>query len=77
MFLSINYLFGGCILQIVVLMVNTIWTKENGLSYLMRFWLVMKPSSLYFKVVISISYLKMLLVCSIILLAIFYINLFG
>ena len=48
----------------VVLMVNTIWTKENGLSYLMRFWLVMKPSSLYFKVVIVVSYLKMLLVCS-------------
>ena len=77
MFLSINYLFGGRILQIVVLIVNTIWTKENGLSYLMRFWLVMKPSSLYFKVVIVVSYLKMLLVCSIILLAIFYINLFG
>ena len=76
MFLSINYLFGGCIFKIVVLMVNTIWTKENGLSYLMRFWLVMEPS-LYFKVVLAVCYLKMLLVCSIILLAIFYINLFG
>ena len=43
----------------------------------MRFWLVMKPSSLYFKVVIVVSYLKMLLVFSIIILAIFYINLFG
>ena len=77
MFLSINYLFGGCILKIVVLMVNTIWTKENGLSYLMRFWLVMEPRSLYFKVVFAVFYLKRLLVRSIILLAIFYISLFG
>ena len=42
-------------------MVNTIWTKENGLSYLMRYWLVMEPSSLYFKVVLAVCYLRMLL----------------
>ena len=73
MFPSINYLFGRCIFKIMVMKVNTIWTKENGLSYLMRFWLVME-SSLYFKVVLVVFYLKVFLVCSIILLAIFYVK---